>query len=86
MNTYVSAKLLKMLLVAVPLLLFIKLCVRAFNDIEIDDVVNGIGPPTSIGGESAFDGLPPEFCDVLKMNMILMNSFKKKTKMCRKPT
>lgn len=66
--TYVSTKLLKMLLVAVPLLLFIKLFVRAFNDIEIGDDVNGIGPPTSIGGESAFGGLPPEFCDVLKMN------------------
>lgn len=69
MMTYVSAKLLKMLFVTVPLLLFIKLFVRAFNDIEIGDVVNGIGPPTSIGGESAFGGLPPEFCDVLKMNI-----------------
>lgn len=65
-ETYVSAKLLKILLAATPLLVFIKLFVRELNDIEIGDVVNDIGPPTSIGGESAFGGLPPEFCDVLQ--------------------
>lgn len=78
MNTYVSTKLLKMLLVTVPLLLFIKLFVRAFNDIEMGDVVNGIGPPTSIGGESAFGGLPPEFCDVLKINKYFLEFIAKK--------
>lgn len=34
--------------------------------IEIGDVANEIGPPTSIGGESAFGGLFSEFCDVLR--------------------
>lgn len=47
-----------------PLLLLIRLFEREPNAIDIGDVVNGIGPPTSIGGDSAF-GLSPEFCDVL---------------------
>lgn len=68
MKTYVSAKLPKILLVATPLVVLIKLFVRELNDIDIGDVVNDIGPPTSIGGESAFGGLPPEFCDVLQKN------------------
>lgn len=64
--THVSAKLVKMLLVAAPLLAlpFIKLAEREFSDIEIGDVVSGMGPPTSIGGDSV-PGLSPEFCDVL---------------------
>lgn len=54
------------ILLAVPLLAlpFIKLAEREFNDIDIGDVVNGSGPPTSIGGDSV-PGLSPEFCDVL---------------------
>lgn len=34
--------------------------------IEMGDDANEIGPPTSIGGESAFGGLFPEFCEVLR--------------------
>lgn len=56
-----------MLLAVTPLLLVVKLFVRELNAIEMGDVVSESGPPTSIGGESAFVvvGLPPEFCDVL---------------------
>lgn len=39
---------------------------REPNVIEIGEAANEIGPPTSIGGESAFGGLFPEFCDVLR--------------------
>lgn len=41
---------------------------REPNVIEMGDDAIEIGPPTSIGGESAFGGLFPEFCDVLKKN------------------
>lgn len=63
--TYVSAKLLKMLLAVTPFV-FDKILFER----DIGDVANEIGPPTSIGGESAFGGLLPEFCDVLKINPI----------------
>lgn len=63
--TYVSAKLLKILLAPTPFEFDKMLLVREPSVIEIGDDANEIGPPTSIGGESAFDGLFPEFCDVL---------------------
>lgn len=63
--TYVSAKLLKMLLAATPFVFDKMLLEREPSVIEMGDVANEIGPPTSIGGESAFGGLFPEFCDVL---------------------
>lgn len=63
--TYVSAKLLKMLLAVTPFV-FDKILLER----DIGDVANETGPPTSIGGESAFGGLLPEFCDVLKINSI----------------
>lgn len=70
-ETYVSAKLLKMLLAAAAALtpfVFDKMLLfeREPIVIEMGDDANEIGPPTSIGGESAFGGLFPEFCDVLK--------------------
>lgn len=69
--TYVSAKLLKMLLAAaLTPFVFDKMLLfeREPNVIEMGDDAIEIGPPTSIGGESAFGGLFPEFCDVLKKN------------------
>lgn len=63
--TYVSAKLLKILLAATPFVFDKMLLERDVNVIEMGDVASEIGPPTSIGGESAFGGLFPEFCDVL---------------------
>lgn len=65
--TYVSAKLLKMLFAVTPFV-FVKILLErelSACAIEMGDVANEIGPPTSIGGESAFGGLFPEFCDVL---------------------
>lgn len=59
-----------MLLVLTPLLLVVRLLVREANAMEIGDVVKEIGPPTSIGGESAFvRGLSAEFCEVLIKEM-----------------
>lgn len=60
-----SAKLLKMLLAATPFVFDRILLEREPNVIDIGDVANEMGPPTSIGGESAFGGLLPEFCEVL---------------------
>lgn len=64
--TYDSAKLLKILLAATPFELDKMLFEREPNVIDMGDVAIEIGPPTSIGGESAFGGLLPEFCDVLR--------------------
>lgn len=63
--TYVSAKLLKILLAATPFVFDKMLFERELSVIDIGDVASDMGPPTSIGGESAFGGLLPEFCDVL---------------------
>lgn len=65
-KTYESTKLLKILLLLPPLVV-LKLLALELNAIEMGDVVNDNGPPTSIG-ESAFGGigLPPECWDVLK--------------------
>lgn len=64
-----SAKLLKILLAVTPFVFDKMLFEREVNDIEIGDVASEIGPPTSIGGDSAFGGLLPEFCDVLMKRM-----------------
>lgn len=66
--TYVSAKLLKILLAATPFVFVKMLLERDPSVIDIGDVAIDMGPPTSIGGESAFGGLLPEFCDVLNGN------------------
>lgn len=65
-TTYESTKLLKILLLLAPLVV-LKLLALEPNAIEMGDVVNDRGPPTSIG-ESALAGigLPPECWDVLK--------------------
>lgn len=49
---------------------------RDTNDIDMGDVANEMGPPTSIGGESAFGGLLPEFCDVLRGKIIKIQTKK----------
>lgn len=54
-----------MLLAVTPFVFDKILLEREPNAMEMGDVANEIGPPTSIGGESAFGGLFPEFCDVL---------------------
>lgn len=41
---------------------------REASVIDMGDVASEMGPPTSIGGESAFGGLLPEFWDVLNEN------------------
>lgn len=58
----------KILLAATPFVFDKRLFEREASVIDMGDVASEMGPPTSIGGESAFGGLLPEFWDVLNEN------------------